>query len=116
MEIDLLDQTSQTNVLVLVQIYISLFTSSITVFYLFNYASLFHVVLLQNKFEYFHSTSWNFIALLYNVLTNHFILFQNTFTNTIKDQVSENSTLRNEGLEVNEGDMERNTAQMEKMM
>ncbi|KAH0746333.1 hypothetical protein KY285_007990 [Solanum tuberosum] len=41
---------------------------------------------------------------------NHFILIQNTFTNTIKDKVGETSTLRNEeGLEVDDGDMERNT-------
>ncbi|XP_006338825.1 uncharacterized protein [Solanum tuberosum] len=34
----------------------------------------------------------------------------NTFTNTIKDKVGETSTLRNEeGLEVDDGDMERNT-------
>ncbi|KAH0687995.1 hypothetical protein KY290_019665 [Solanum tuberosum] len=34
----------------------------------------------------------------------------NTFTNTIKDKVGETSTLRNEeGLEVHDGDMERNT-------
>lgn len=51
------------------------------------------------------------LILLYNVIANHFVLFQNIFTKTIKDKVGETSTLWNEeGLEVHDGDMERNTA------